>query len=196
MNFHFARFVAFMKQLALRLACTSSTNDQSSFDFVNQSFLILNRSMKIQHQQIRQQNMNQQEFVTSQLRQIKSRMSDKLSIMKNETNVQLLELKKRMKKRLIEKFITIKKNLVQVKIDIESIKQNIKDDKKMIKKKFIQIKIKAVFDKDELHEKIDDFSIDVKNLVVITRNDKLRRFHEVINRVKIRKSILDFDKFT
>jgi seryl-tRNA synthetase len=152
--------------------------------------------MKVQHQQIRQQNMNQQEFVTSQLRQVKSRVSDKLFIMKNETNVQLLELKKRMKKRLIEKFITIKKNLVQVKIDIESIRQNIKDDKKMIEKRLIQIKTKAVFDKNELHEKIDDFSIDVKNLVVITRNDRLRRFHEVISRVKVRKSVFDFDKFT
>ncbi len=174
MNFHFARFAAFMKQLAFKLACTSSTDDQSSFDFVNQSLLILRRSMKVQHQQIRQQNMNQQKFVTSQLRQVKSRVSDKLFIMKNETNVQLLKLKKRMKKKLIEKFITIKKDLVQIKIDIESIKQNIKNDKKMIKKRFIQIKIKAVFDKDELHEKIDDFSIDVKNLVVITKNDRFR----------------------
>ncbi len=111
-------------------------------------------------------------------------------------NVQLLELKKRMKKKLIEKFITIKKNLVQVKINIKNIKQNIKNDKKMIKKRFIQIETKAVFDKNELHEKIDDFSIDVKNLVVITRNDKLCRFNKVINRVKIRKSIFDFDKFT
>ncbi len=66
----------------------------------------------------------------------------------------------------------------------------------MINKNLIQIKNKAVFDKNELHEKINDFSIDVKNLVVITKNDKLRQFHEIISRVKVRKSILDFDKFT
>ncbi len=82
-----------------------------------------------------------------------------------------------------------------MKNDVEQIKQNIKEVKKMIKEKIIQIEKKMKLNKNVLHNKIDEFAIDVKNLVVITRNNRLHRFHEVIKHIKVLKFVLDFDTF-
>ncbi len=49
--------------------------------------------------------------------------------------------------------------------------------------------------KNVLHNKINDFAIKMKNVVVITRNDKFRLFHEIINQIMIFKFVLDFDIF-
>ncbi len=64
-----------------------------------------------------------------------------------------------------------------------------------MKEKIIQIEKKMKLNKNVLHNKIDEFAIDVKNLVVITKNDKFHRFHEVIKHIKVLKFILDFDIF-
>jgi esterase/lipase len=122
-------------------------------------------------------------------------MSERLITMKSRINEQLIKLNSKMKTRLIEKFLTIKKNIEQVKNDVEQIRQNIKKIKKMIEKRIIQIEKKMKLNKNVLHNKIDEFAIDVKNLVVITRNDRLHRFHEVIKHIKVFKFVLDFDIF-
>jgi hypothetical protein len=82
-----------------------------------------------------------------------------------------------------------------MKNDVEQIKQNIKKIKKMMKEKIIQIEKTMKLNKNVLHNKIDEFAIDVKNLVVITRNDKFHRLHEVIKHIKVFKFVFDFDIF-
>ncbi len=109
MKYHFNRFVMFIKQLIFKLTCISFIEDQFLFEFVNQSFLILSLSQDLQNQHVRQQSLNQQNFVANQLRQIKSRMSERLITMKSRINEQLIKLNSKMKAKLIEKFLTIKK---------------------------------------------------------------------------------------
>ncbi len=65
----------------------------------------------------------------------------------------------------------------------------------MIKRIIIQIEKKMKLNKHILHNKMNDFAIEMQNLDVITRNNKLRRFHEVIRHIKILKFVLDFDTF-
>ncbi len=110
--------------------------------------------------------------------------------MKNQTNKRFVNLKQKIKQKMIEKLISIKKNVARIKKNIDQTKQNIKI-KKTIENRFRQMKEKSELDKNDLHKKIDNFAIEEQNNVVIARNDRLRRFHEKINHIRVLKLIFD-----
>jgi uncharacterized membrane protein len=78
-----------------------------------------------------------------------------------------------------------------VKENIDQTRQNIKVRKKAIEDRLRQMREKSELDKNDLHEKIDNFAIEEQNNVAIAKNDRLRRFHEKISHIRVLKSIFD-----
>ncbi len=183
MNYKFDWIAFSMNNMILRIARISFISNQSSFEYLKKSLYVLIRQIDIHDNKIRQQNLDQQNFLVDQFHHMKRKIDDRFTQMKHQINDEFEKMKQKMKKNMNEKYIVVKKNISDVKRNIVVFKQNIKNQFRAIEKNI-----------NKHNDKMNNMNMKFRNNFVIINNDCIRRFHESIKIVKVFTIDFDLDK--
>ena len=82
MKYTFTRFVVVMRQLIKKFFRTSSSEENSSFEYIDRSLTILRRTSDVHSERMREEFLSQRKFIAHQIKEIKIKVDERFNEMK------------------------------------------------------------------------------------------------------------------
>jgi tetrahydromethanopterin S-methyltransferase subunit G len=165
MEFKFKQSPVILGQLAQNIARTPPSEDEPPLEYVDRSLMVLGRTFDAHNQRMRQEFLDQREFIASQFREVDKRFKE----VEKKMDGRFAEVEKKMDGRFAE-------------VDTQFQK---------VDGRFAEIDRR--FDKQE--GEIRDIKAQLENATAITKNGRLHRMHQPINLIKVLKPVSVPNKF-
>jgi len=135
MTYNFTRSCVVIRKLTQAIARTSSSEENASLEYVDQSLMILSRTSDIHSERMNQEFLSQREFIASQIKNVKIKIDKRFKEVKNKMNERFKDVKKRFKK-VKARFKKIKKKLnrhfKKVNKKVEEMNKKMRDHLRLI----------------------------------------------------------------
>lgn len=110
MTYNFTRSRVVIRKLTQAIARISSSEENASLEYVDQSLMILSRTSDIHSERMSQKFLSQREFIASQIKNVKIKIDERFKEVKNKMNEWFEDVKKRFEK-IKTRFKKMKKKL-------------------------------------------------------------------------------------
>jgi DNA repair exonuclease SbcCD ATPase subunit len=187
MEFKFKHSPGILGQLAQNIARTPPSEDDPPLKYVDRSLMVLGRTFDAHNQRMRQEFLDQREFIASQFRGV----DKKLEEVEKKLDGRFAEVEKKMDGRFAEVEKKMDGRFAEVEKKMDGRFAEVEKQFQKVDGRFAEVDHR--FDKQE--SDIQDIKAQLENATAITRNGRLRRMHQPINLIKALKPVSDANKF-